>query len=244
IDAMRERQRVLEAQSSLGAILAEVLHEGSPEATFVKKSADRMSIMLKTFLTGDDSGKSKAKEYFSERIPQLKASGDKLAELFRILRPLAGGKRKQPSLFYPKTTITDALALFEDHNVVFDVKTTAQGMELLGHSEDLTTAMVNIVGNATHWLEATGTSEPRVQITISRSENGGHVFIEDNGPGVPEEFMERIFEVGFTLKDGGTGLGLNIAREALARSGGKLKFHPEHEDGAMFEIEFPAGPDH
>ena len=36
VDAMRERQRVLEAQSSLGAILAEVLHEGSPEATFVQ----------------------------------------------------------------------------------------------------------------------------------------------------------------------------------------------------------------
>lgn len=55
--------------------------------------------------------------------------------------------------------------------------------------------------------------------------------------------MERIFEVGFTLKDGGTGLGLNIAREALARSGGKLRFHPEHETGALFEIIFPAGPE-
>jgi len=244
IDAMRERQRVLEAQSSLGAILAEVLHEGSPEATFIKKSADRMSIMLKTFLSGDDSGKGTAREYFSERIPQLKASGDKLAELFRILRPLAGGKRRQPSLFYPIQTIRDALALFEDHNVDLTIETDAQGMEFLGHSEDLSTAMINIVGNAIHWLEATDIQEPRIQITLSSSEDGGHVFIEDNGPGVREEFMERIFEVGFTLKDGGTGLGLNIAREALARSGGKLKFHPEHEGGAMFEIVFPAGPEH
>ncbi|WP_341236213.1 sensor histidine kinase [uncultured Sulfitobacter sp.] len=244
VDAMRERQRVLEAQSSLGAILAEVLHEGSPEATFVRKSADRMNVMLKTFLTGDDNGKSKAREFFSERIPQMKASGEKLSELFRVLRPLAGGKRRQPTLFYPIKTIKDALAIFEGHQVEVEIETTAKGMEFLGHAEDLSTAMVNIVGNAVHWFEATGIEEPCIQITLSRSDDGGHVFIEDNGPGVREEFMERIFEVGFTLKDGGTGLGLNIAREALARSGGKLKFHPEHKDGALFEIEFPVGPKH
>ncbi len=244
IEAMRERQRVLEAQSSLGAILAEVLHEGSPEATFIKKSADRMSVMLKTFLSGDDSGKSKAREYFSQRIPQLKASGDKLSELFRILRPLAGGKRREASLFFPVQTIKDALAIFEDHEVSLEIDSLAKGMEFLGHSEDLTTAVVNIVGNSIHWLEATVVEDPRVHITLARSEDGGHVFIEDNGPGVRSEFMDRIFEVGFTLKDGGTGLGLNIAREALARSGGKLKFHPEHEGGALFEIVFPAGPEH
>lgn len=243
VDAMRERQRVLEAQSSLGAILAEVLHEGSPEATFVQKSADRMNVMLKTFLSGDDSGKSKAREFFSTRIPQMKASGDKLADLFRALRPLAGGKRRQPALFYPIKTIKDALVLFENHQVKVTVGTTAQGMEFLGHSEDLSTAVVNIVGNAIHWLEATDVESPSVQIAISRSEEGGHVFIEDNGPGVRKEFMERIFEVGFTLKDGGTGLGLNIAREALARSGGKLRFHPEHDTGALFEIIFPTGPE-
>jgi signal transduction histidine kinase len=241
VDAMRERQRVLEAQSSLGAILAEVLHEGSPEAAFVQKITDRMNVMLKTFLTGDDNGK--ARMYFSERVPQLKASGTKLAELFRVLRPLAGGKRRPPALFFPIKTINDALALYEGHKVDFPIESTAKGMEFLGHSEDLSTAMVNIVGNAIHWLEATGVDKPRIQITLSRSKEGGHVFIEDNGPGVRREFMERIFEVGFTLKDGGTGLGLNIAREALARSGGKLRFHPEHESGALFEIIFPVGPE-
>ena len=239
VEAMRQRQRVLEAQSSLGAILAEVLHEGSPEATFIQKTAERMKVRLKTFLTGDDGGR--AREFYSERVPQLKASADKLVRLFGALSPLAGGRRRQPSLFYPEDKIEDALALFENHKVEFKVETTAKGMEFLGHSEDLSTAMVNIVGNAIHWLEATDVASPLVQITLSRSEEGGHVFIEDNGPGVPDEFAERIFEVGFTLKDGGTGLGLSIAQEALARSGGKLRFHPEHESGAMFEIVFPTG---
>ena len=72
----------------------------------------------------------------------------------------------------------------------------------MGYSEDLSTAVVNIVGNAIHWLEATDVAKPLVQITINRSVEGGHVFIDDNGPGVPDEFAEHIPEVGFTLKDG------------------------------------------
>ena len=174
----------------------------------------------------------------------MKDSGDKLAELFRVLRPLTGGKRRQPELFFPIKVIKDAQAIFDGHQVEIQTETNAKGMEFLGHPEDLSTAIVNILGNAMHWLEETGAKEPFIQITLSRSDGVGHVFIEDNGPGVREEFMERIFEVGFTLKDGGTGLGLNIAREALARSGGKLKFHPEHKDGALFEIEFPVGSEH
>ena len=240
VEAMRKRQRVLEAQSSLGAILAEVLHEGSPEATFIQKTAERMKIRLKAFLVGDDGGR--ARDFYSDRVPQVKESADKLVRLFGALSPLAGGRRRQPSLFYPIDKIEDALALFENHHVEFKIESAAEGMEFLGHSEDLSTAVVNIVGNAVHWLEATNVASPLVQITLSRSEDGGHVFIEDNGPGVPDEFAERIFEVGFTLKDGGTGLGLSIAQEALARSGGKLRFHPEHEAGALFEIVFPTGP--
>lgn len=71
------------------------------------------------------------------------------------------------------------------------------------------------------------------------SESEASILVDDNGPGVPEEFADKIFDLKFTLKDGGTGLGLNIAQETLARSGAKLLFHPEYADGARFEIRFP-----
>ena len=64
------------------------------------------------------------------------------------------------------------------------------------------------------------------------------IFIEDNGPGIPDEFKEQIFDVGFSLKPEGTGLGLNIAREAIARSGGELLYHPEFSPGTRFELRF------
>jgi signal transduction histidine kinase len=137
------------------------------------------------------------------------------------------------------TAIKDSVALFDSHDVDIRIHTEAPGMKLFGHPEDLATATVNLVGNAIHWLEARKIEDPEINITLSRSEDGGHIFFEDNGGGVPAEFAERIFEVGFTLKESGTGLGLNIAREALARSGASLRFHPEHETGALFEVVFP-----
>ncbi|MCY3986585.1 MAG: sensor histidine kinase [Candidatus Dadabacteria bacterium] len=239
VNAMRERQRVLEAKSSLGNILAEVLHEGSPLVAFIEKSTDLMESKLKAFLDGVDGGKER--EFYSKRVPRLKESGEKLAKLFKALLPLAGGRRKQPSFFFPKETINNCIMLFENHRVEFKIETTTEDIEFLGHSEDFYTAVLNIVGNAIHWLEATNVVKPLVRITLARCENDGHVLIEDNGPGVPDEFSDSIFEAGFTLKDGGTGLGLSIAQEALARSGGKLRYHPEQETGALFEIVFPTG---
>ncbi|WP_170381965.1 sensor histidine kinase [Ruegeria atlantica] len=240
IEGMRERQRVLEAKSSLGAILAEVLHEGRPEAAYVQNTSEKLQLRLKALLSASGTAKDDAHRFYQKKIPNLKASGDKLAMLFNRLSPLAGGRRQQPSHFYPMEVIRDAVELFDGHHIETSFETEAPGLKLFGHPEDLTTAIVNLTGNSIHWLEDKKIADPKISVIVTRTEEGGHIFFEDNGHGVPQEFAERIFEVRFTLKDGGTGLGLNIAREALARSGASLKFHSEHRSGTLFEIVFPA----
>ena len=240
IEGMRERQRVLEARSSLGDILAEVLHQGRPEAAYVQKTSEKLQLRLRALLTGSVAAKDDAKEFYQKRVPGLKASGDKLAQLFDRLNPLAGGRRQQPSNFYPMEVIRGAVGLFDGHHIMTSFETEAHGLKLFGHPEDLATAVVNLTGNAIYWLEDKKIKGPKISVIVTSSEEGGHIFFEDNGDGVPQEFAERIFEVRFTLKDGGTGLGLNIAREALARSGATLRFHPEHHTGTLFEIVFPA----
>src|SRR3546814_14765927 len=89
--------------------------------------------------------------------------------------------------------------------------------ELIGFREDITTALVNLFANAIHWLEDSQTPDPRIDVRIAWDGADALISVEDNGPGIPEEFVGRVFDIRFTLKDGGTGLGLNIAQEALAR---------------------------
>ncbi|NBB81154.1 MAG: hypothetical protein GVY36_17230 [Verrucomicrobia bacterium] len=243
IEQLQERQRVLEAQSSLGGIIGEVLHEGGPRATFIAKNARRMATMLPSLLGGSGEGANRAREVFSERTPMIADSAEVVANLFQRLKPLAGSKRGKPRFFYPGQVIRDATKFFETHDVSIHVANNSEGMELVGYPDDLTTAVVNLVGNAVHWVEESQRDNPEVRILITRTGDHGNIFIEDNGPGIPEEFVDQIFDVGFSLREGGTGLGLNIAREALARSGANLVCHLENDEGAVFEITFPARAD-
>lgn len=240
VEGMRERQRVLEARSSLGDILAEVLHQGRPEAVYIQSTSEKLRLRLKSLLAGSTAAKDDAYKFYQKRVPGLKASGDKLAELFDRLNPLAGGRRRQPSHFHPMEVIRNAVGLFDSHHIEVAFETEAPGLKLFGHPEDLATAIVNLTNNAIYWLEDRNVKNPKISVMVTKSEEGAHIFFQDNGEGVPLEFVERIFEVRFTLKDGGTGLGLNIAREALARSGATLKFHSESQSGALFEIVFPS----
>jgi two-component system NtrC family sensor kinase len=67
------------------------------------------------------------------------------------------------------------------------------------------------------------------------------VAVQDNGPGVPADIRERIWEPFFTTKPQGegTGLGLAICREIISSLGGTLVLDPPGGGGASFSIRLP-----
>jgi signal transduction histidine kinase len=66
--------------------------------------------------------------------------------------------------------------------------------------------------------------------------------VEDEGPGVPERLIDRLFERGTTGDpSAGEGLGLHVARELIRRQGGDLVLVPQDERGARFLFTLPAG---
>ena len=58
----------------------------------------------------------------------------------------------------------------------------------------------------------------------------------DNGPGMPPEVMERIFEPLFTTKRSGTGIGLAVAHQVISRHGGQILVESEVGHGATFRM--------
>ena len=68
--------------------------------------------------------------------------------------------------------------------------------------------------------------------------------IEDDGPGMPPEVAERVFEPFFTTRggDGGVGLGLSVVYGIVERHGGNIRLHTEPGQGCRFELSFPAKP--
>ncbi len=99
----------------------------------------------------------------------------------------------------------------------------------------LRTALMNLVFNAIQALQNGGNVVLRANV-----ENGRWVFdVEDDGPGVPPDKQEEIFQIFFTTKAGGTGLGLPIARRIMEGLGGNLSLADRPGGGTRFRATLP-----
>jgi signal transduction histidine kinase len=71
--------------------------------------------------------------------------------------------------------------------------------------------------------------------------NGVEMIFEDNGPGIPEDHRENIFEPFFSTKEGGTGLGLTVSYNIVTAHGGTLDLIQGRGSGACFRLFLPMG---
>jgi len=99
----------------------------------------------------------------------------------------------------------------------------------------ITQAVLNLVLNA---IEASADrSGGSVCVSLAPVEAGRlSLIVEDNGPGIPAEILDRIFNPFFTTKDEGTGLGLSIVHRIVEAHGGVITAAQRGGGGARFEI--------
>jgi signal transduction histidine kinase len=107
-----------------------------------------------------------------------------------------------------------------------------------GHLDALTRAFRNLLGNAVEAL--TDRPDARIEVTITRVDDFVEVAIADNGPGLPPEQLERVWQPDFTTKKRGTGLGLALVRQAVTAHGGTVELSSAADQGACFVVRLPA----
>lgn len=134
--------------------------------------------------------------------------------------------------------------------LTIDVEGGARPVQMTG--EELTRVMVNLVKNAAEAMPAGG----RIQIELrelpaaSGAAEALVLTVEDSGPGIPEEALERVFALGYSTRRVGTGalaswavahrgLGLSITRSVVEASGGRIFASNHASTGACFRIELP-----
>jgi len=133
---------------------------------------------------------------------------------------------------------------FKSYGVHVDLRRSEPLPEILADPDQLKEVFVNILMNA---CEATGEGGAiSIEEEVAELQPLGLVAmirIRDNGPGIPAEVQENVFEPFFSTKEEGTGLGLSIAMRIIAQHGGRLSLKSEEGLGTTFIITLPCRED-
>ncbi len=105
----------------------------------------------------------------------------------------------------------------ERHNIVFKRTKGFENATLKGYRSQFYPVFVNVVDNAIHWLKTQ--PEDSERLIRLHTDSDGVFYISNNGPEIPLNDQKKIFELGFSRKSGGRGIGLQISKEVLTSSG-------------------------
>lgn len=129
-------------------------------------------------------------------------------------------------------------------NIFVDRQYDANAPLIMADADQLAQVFMNLLTNARDVLQ------PRrggmITVTTKGAENGVKFIFHDNGPGMPEDVVDRIFDPFFTTKEPGkgTGLGLSVVHRIIEDHGGTIAVETKEGEGTCFTIFLPkeAGP--
>jgi PAS domain S-box-containing protein len=139
-------------------------------------------------------------------------------------------------------TLDDVFALFHvrlTQNSISLERNYMDNVPLLSlDAEKLKQAFINIVQNSIEAMPGGGTLKVETRMKQRRVV----LTIEDTGDGIPEEDLNRVFEVFYSRKEKGTGLGLPISLHIIEMHGGTIEIQSKRGTGTMCTITMPVGP--
>ena len=118
----------------------------------------------------------------------------------------------------------------------------AEGCRVLATRDEIHQVIYNLTDNAVKYSGSSGV----VRVELRREGGDVVLTVADNGPGIPEEDLPRVFERFYRVDKarsraaGGTGLGLSIVQDTVARRGGTVSAANRPEGGAVFTVRWPA----
>jgi two-component system, NtrC family, C4-dicarboxylate transport sensor histidine kinase DctB len=249
VGEIQERRRIerelLEAQRGLarsnrlaavGEMSAAVVHELSQPL-----AALRMFVAgTRKFLEKGDTGTA------TENLNEIDSLQMRMASLTQELKRFARPSESRIEKVDMRESVRAAEKIvrsrFEETAVHLTLELPEKPLDVETAPLRIEQILVNLLRNG---ADATA-GEDAGQVLLQGMEENGEVLlrISDNGPGVPEDLRERIFDPFFSTKgsSGGMGLGLAISMRIAEDLGGNLSVNANSPKGAVFELRLPALP--
>ena len=187
-----------------------------------------------------------------EVMQDLSLAEQELNRISHVTRQTLGFYREGnvPDKFDVPTLVRSVLRLYSNKfktkgiEVHDDLEQPCPPLE--GWPGELQQVIANIISNAADAVGSGGKLNVAVSCIDTTDGKTIQVRVEDNGPGIPAEHMERIFEPFFTTKkDVGTGLGLWVSKTIVERHGGRIDVQSLNQigsHGTVFNVRIPCTP--
>lgn len=125
---------------------------------------------------------------------------------------------------------------FQAKSISFELSKEVDEAFIEGNKNELKQVFINLIKNAMEAIDFNGF----IKISIAKQEENFVIIIHDNGCGIKEEILERIFEPFYTTKTKGTGLGMMITNKIVQDHQGSMKVYSREHIGTEIHIKFKA----
>jgi len=232
--AIETRGRLMQTErlAAMGSVSAQVTHEIRNPLSAISLNADLLADELDD-LEGDTTEAKTLLKAISREFDRLAEVTGEYLRLSRLRPPSLHPEEVSPLV----RELTEFLA--EDlrrRHITLDLQLADPSPSVVADAAQLRQAFMNILKNSMESMPDGG----RMQVSTQRQ--NGHVVVEvaDNGSGIPEHILQRIFDPFYTTKEGGSGLGLPITQQIVAEHGGEVSAESEPGKGTRIRVILPA----
>jgi signal transduction histidine kinase len=211
--------------SALGEMVATISHEIRNPLGIIRSSAE----LLKKRMAADGNG-----------IPDIIV--EESSRLNHIITDFLNFARPREPEFKPcriEEIIEKNIAFLEqqlkDSDYRIEMKTGGTLPTIMADADMLYQAFLNLLMNAMQAMPAGGT----IDIGFEKTQSGLTLRIRDQGEGIPEEMLDKIWDPFFTTKDKGTGLGLGVVQKIIEAHQGRIRVANMTDGGAEITVDLP-----
>ncbi|MES2762639.1 MAG: ATP-binding protein [Bacteroidota bacterium] len=225
-----QKEKLLEKQTLTGKVARVIAHEIKNPLTNIHLSIAELRMIL------NDKDNTEDPEDF---IDIIERNSKRINVLIEDLLNATRFDTINLDEFYMHDLLNETLSHVKDRAKLKDIKIEADiqdGLLVKGDKEKLNIALLNILVNAVEAID-----EKNGLLTVSASANQENIYmiISDNGKGIPQQDLNKLFEPFFTSKQGGTGLGLTATHTIISKHDGSIKVTSEINKGTTFIITLP-----
>lgn len=221
-----------ERESAWREMAKQVAHEIKNPLTPMRLSIQLLERAYKDKAPDIDQKVERLSRTVVEQIDTLASIASAFADFAKMPKPVL----EEMDL---RTVVHNTLELFyeNDEGVEFICHDEVKGeMMISGDREQLPRVFNNLFRNAIQAIPED--RKGKVEITLSKQGNHFIVAVKDNGTGISDDVIEKIFVPNFTTKSTGMGLGLAMVKNIVEGCGGMIWFETRKDEGSTFFVSF------